>query len=175
MAREVIKLKKNIKINRRNILSIRRIKLQNCYSFSMNLNNIRLNLGEISNSYPNYVTDFVDSFISDCKALDLNVNEVEADYDILDENEWLIALYGASFQSKLGIFGISVRDHDYHFIRKRFKESKWCTKLPNDIIRHKDSNNNPIINPKDAIFYVDNNSDNLQKYDYYGTYLLRKN
>lgn len=147
----------------------------NCYSYALNLdipyyaynswkeNQINpYNVGTISDKLKMIQTndELYDAFMSDCKLLNIEVLEVDPEYNKLLDDEWLVALY-----NQIG-YDIS----DFHFIKKDCYRNWFGKDGYTFNISNEDHFENVIINPKKAKF--GDAQDGL--YEYIGTYKLKK-
>ncbi len=147
------------------------IRFANCYTYALNMDiPTDTNIGDISwqyNSNYNY-KDFERLFIDDCNTLDISVKKVEPDCNLLNENEWLVVLYGTDYYIKN-----KCKTSDFHLIKKNYSE-KWSGKYLHEMPHYKDDNNDTLDNVKDALFAILDDEENVVLYNYIGTYKLIK-
>ena len=114
------------------------------------------NLGEASNSYKKIrtkkETEF--SFLKDCDVLGIDVKFVTEDYELSDENEWLVSLYYT-----IPFLSYGEKISDFHFIKKKFAEEVWTHKFSYSNVKSTDMDEKPILYPADFNCYItdDNN------------------
>ena len=165
------KIKRNIRLKEVKHIGNYFNDFQNCYAYALNIDlPMNINIGDISDAYdPDYgIGDFEKLFIKDCETLDINVEKVDAKYELSEENSWLVALYGTDYYMRY-----YTMKSDFHFVKKNYK-SKWKSKFINEKPKYKDALSKKIINPETALFAIKDDEDNIVKYKYIGTYKLTR-
>lgn len=129
------------------------------------------NLGEVSDSskIPSTKEQTRTSFLKDCEVLGIKVKTVSEDYELIDENEWLVALYYTE-----PFFHHGKKTSDFHFIKKKFGEDIWIHKPPCDVVRKKDKTKTLITAPTSFVWYVMDDDRCRINYEYIDTYCLRR-
>ena len=147
--------------------------LTNCYAYALgidlNVGRRIIELGEISGfDYKlRNKNDLETALMMDSIRLNLNIERVDPDYEIKDNNKWLIAMYMTPFFYDQDI---NQKEFDNHFLWKT-KNDNWSHKIGNtSIITYKDDNGKKIDNPIDIDISIDRNT----PYNYIGSYLLTK-
>lgn len=109
------------------------------------------------------------SFLNDCEALGIEAKAVAEDYELTDENEWLVAIY----YTKPFLYE-KTELSDFHFIKKNFSEDTWTHKLREETVRTTDKTGFLITSPTNFVWYEMDDDNHCIDYEYVDTYCLRK-
>ena len=152
----------------------------NCYGYCLNMNlsykdlepwrkyfiNV-FNVGTLCNISKLINTDYdlEKSLYGDVEILGLNIKEIDFNEKLL-ENEWKIAMYNTPIYKDDDEY-----QTDFHFIKQN-PNSNWFGKYGYSCyISSLDDYGRLIINPKEAIFTLKSDDDEI-RYNYIGTYKL---
>lgn len=95
--------------------------------------------------------------------------ENKKDYELSDENEWLVSLYYT-----IPFLSYGEKISDFHFIKKKFAEEVWTHKFSYSNVKSTDMDEKTILYPADFNCYITDDNNQSINYKYINTYCLKR-